>query len=545
MKPTEQQQNILNYEGNAVIVAAPGSGKTYVISQKIKQNLKTFNTHEGVIAISYTNKASKELENRSLSNGENPMSSFFGTIDRFFLSEIIIPFGKQIFGLPEADIKVIKINTLNEHEQELFQWFNRNLTLEKISNENISILKKYFFKGIVLIETIGILANYVFTNSIACQKYMKARYKAIYIDEYQDSGIEQHQLFIKIKKLGIIAIAVGDLNQSIYAFSGKDSRFLKELENIDDFKFFMLNKNHRCHSSIINYSNYLLNSNTELIENDDICVYYRQIEGTEKSIANWIDSQILDLEKLFDVKKRNQIAILTRGNRTGKIINDELKVPHKLFISNDLDTNLNVWSGIFSNLLYYIFDEHFKFIEVVEDFTSYDKLTRNELKKLNNYKKLLDDKNISDKLCHEQIKSIFIEIAKIIAPNSENLESLNLLSSVLNSPIELASYKPAKDNEINIITLHKSKGLEFDVVIHLDLYEWVFPSKQPGPNNDFNNPVFSNFTQDMNLHYVGITRARKGCVLISSTQRTNDYGLTKIGKESEFLHLNNIKKLRL
>ncbi|MBU3050517.1 UvrD-helicase domain-containing protein, partial [Chryseobacterium indologenes] len=108
MEPTKQQKIILDYNGNSVVIAAPGSGKTFVVSQKIKQNLKSLQDHQGIIAISYTNKASNELKRRSLSNGENAKASFFGTIDKFCISEILIPFGKLIFGIPKNDLKIIK-----------------------------------------------------------------------------------------------------------------------------------------------------------------------------------------------------------------------------------------------------------------------------------------------------------------------------------------------------------------------------------------------------------------------------------------------------
>ena len=94
------------------------------------------------------------------------------------------------------------------------------------------------------------------------------------------------------------------------------------------------------------------------------------------------------------------------------------------------------------------------------------------------------------------------------------------------------------------MTLHKSKGLEYDFVFHLDLYEWIFPSKELTRPNDFNSVKFSNWTQDLNLHYVGITRARKGCCLVSSTKRTNSDGVIKNGKDSEFLWKDKIDELR-
>jgi superfamily I DNA/RNA helicase len=510
MKPTEQQILIIEYDGNSVVIAAPGSGKTYVLSEKIKINLKNLHEHQGCIAISYTNKASNELKNRSLSNGENPMCSFFGTIDKFNLSEIIIPFGKQLFGIPKTEIKISKISSLSNEEKDNLIWFNRSLTLGDILEDQLAILKSLFLNGLILIETFGIMANYVFLNSIACQKYIRARYKYLYIDEYQDSGFEQHQIFLLIKSLNIKAVAVGDINQSIYASSGKDAKYLEELTRDEDFKCFKLDKNHRCHPSIINYSNYLLNPKTELIPTLSNQIFYAQISGNEKNIANWLDKVIGVVQKEFKIDKRNQIAILTRTSRTGDIINLELKEPHKLLVSNELDINLNVWSAIFSNLLNYIFDNSFKFIDVIEVFTSYDKFTSSELKKLSNSKKIIDSMTFSTNIDVVKIKQEFIKVASIIAPNSESTESIELLNNVINNPVELKSYEPANENEVNILTLHKSKGLEFDIVFHLDLYEWVFPNKQPGANNDFNNPIYGDWKQDVNLHYVGITRARKG-----------------------------------
>ncbi len=544
MKPTEQQILILDYDENSVVIAAPGSGKTFVLSEKIKKNLKTLNEHQGVIAISYTNKASTELKNRSLSNGENPMSSFFGTIDKFNLSEIIVPFAKHLFNIPEFEIKISKISSLSNDEKDNFNWFDRNLIFDEISEEIIDVLKTYFLKGLIMIETIGILANYVFSNSIACQNYIRARYKYIYIDEYQDSGFEQHQIFKKLKFLNIKAVAVGDLNQSIYAFSGKDAKYLEELTKDDTFKYFKLDKNHRCHPSIINYSNFLLNPKTELIPTEHNLISFARIEGNEKDIATWLDSKIDVIQKALNIEKRNQIAILTRTTRTGEIINLELKVPHKLSVSNDLDINLNVWSAIFSNLLHFFYDESFKFIDVIEVFTTYEKFNSADLRNIKKAKLAIEKQISEKKMDIEKLISEFIKVAKIIAPNSESSESIELLNTVLLNPIQLKSYEPASENEVNILTLHKSKGLEYDFVFHLDLYEWVFPNKKPGSNNDFNNPVYGDWIQDLNLHYVGITRARKGCFLISSTKRTNNEGLIRNGKDSEFIWLNKIENLR-
>ncbi|MHC0444763.1 UvrD-helicase domain-containing protein [Flavobacterium sp. 3-218] len=547
MKPTRQQEAIIKYDDSCVVIAAPGSGKTFVISQKIKNNLKELYDHQGVIAISYTNKASNELKRRSLSNGENPKSSFFGTIDKFNLSEIIVPFGKQLFGLPSAAIAIRKKSFIDNSEGNPLDWFTRYTTLEDLDTAAVQQIAAYFLQGIIFIETIGVFANYIFTKSLACRKYITARYNYIYIDEYQDSGLQQHDIFLKIRSLGIKAVAVGDLNQSIYGFSGKDSKFLDELTQSRDFKNFKLNKNHRCDPSIINYSNYMLDPGTDLlpVEEGKNFVFYKRVEGSETQIAAWIDKVLPALMKNFDVESANKIAVLTRGNRTGSIVSSALKAPHKLSMSTDLDTNLNIWSSIFTGLLYFLFDPSQTFVEVVEIFTSYDRLKNSDLKKLSALKQdlrtLAADRN---NLSAPALEKIFIQIAGIIAPELYSAESIQLLREVLGDAAYLKSYEPAVDDEINILTLHKSKGLEYDVVIHLDLYKWVFPAMGPKDGKDWENPEYLSYQQDLNLHYVGVTRARKACVLMSSTQRTNDKGQIKGGEDSAFMWLNDIKDLR-
>jgi superfamily I DNA/RNA helicase len=534
MEPTEEQKLIIDHEGNAVVIAAPGSGKTYVLSQKIKNNLKTLIEHQGVIAISYTNKASTELKNRSLSNGENPKSSFFGTIDKFYLSEIIIPFAKHLFGIPKAEIFVAKSSTLSDDKRQDFDFFNLQMKLEEVTDGGVAILGKYFLEGVIAIETIGVFANFVFTNSIACQNYIKARYRKIYIDEYQDSGYEQHQLFLKIAALGITSVAVGDLNQSIFGFSGKDARYLSELAESESFKCFRLNRNHRCHPSIINYSDYLLNPKTELIPVEKTKVICRRLVGSETDIASWIDSSIESIRKFFEVEHINQIAVLTKVNRTGELLNANLKTPNKFLRSNELDVNMTVWSAIFSSLLSFVFNPNFKFLDVVEVFASYNKFKSKDLKRLKVCRNNIEEISVTSPIDTDGLKTEFLRVVEIIAPRHQNFESIKLLDEVLADKIKLNSYREASKAELSILNIHKSKGLEFDVVIHLDLHNWILPNKKP-----------EDWTQDLNLHYVALTRAKKGCVLVKSSQRTTWRNIIDDAVDSDFLSLNDIHKLRI
>ena len=91
------------------------------------------------------------------------------------------------------------------------------------------------------------------------------------------------------------------------------------------------------------------------------------------------------------------------------------------------------------------------------------------------------------------------------------------------------------------MTLHKSKGLEFEIVIHLDLYEWIFPYREF--STDWDNPIYPSYQQDLNLHFVGITRAKKACYLIHSDRRLNNASENKQGAPSNFLYKNGIDGL--
>ena len=85
-----------------------------------------------------------------------------------------------------------------------------------------------------------------------------------------------------------------------------------------------------------------------------------------------------------------------------------------------------------------------------------------------------------------------------------------MLNQILADNTLWGSYTPAMENEVNLMTLHKSKGLEFNIVFHMDLYKWILPNEYGDETSQI---------QDLNLHYVGITRAIDVCYLMSGSMR--------------------------
>ena len=187
-------------------IAGPGSGKIGTLALKIARILEGLPDYRGVIAISYTNKASHELERRCLSAGVDRKSSFFGTIDKFYLAEIVIPFGSHIFGEPEQEIEVISAEAHVEDDDvaDLVE-----TAVGPIDEGSVPAMARLYAKGKVVLQAIPYLAVHVFDHSLACRRYLKARYSHIITDEYQDCGLWQHTLFLKLVELGVIGVAVG------------------------------------------------------------------------------------------------------------------------------------------------------------------------------------------------------------------------------------------------------------------------------------------------------------------------------------------------
>lgn len=74
-EPTPEQQAVLSCDKNVVVTARPGSGKTYTVVEKVATVLPSLPDFKGIIAISFTNKASDELKTRCKLRGINAKRS--------------------------------------------------------------------------------------------------------------------------------------------------------------------------------------------------------------------------------------------------------------------------------------------------------------------------------------------------------------------------------------------------------------------------------------------------------------------------------------
>ena len=492
-----EQDLVLESSGNLVVTAKPGSGKTHTIVEKIALILPTLNDYEGVIAISYTNKASNELKQRCRKRGIDPKQSFWGTIDKFYIGQIIIPFSSHITGnMPEYNV----VSNL-PLDSDYHKLLNAKYPFDKEQEE---LLIKALRDGIIPLELTGDIALYLLEHVLGASEYIKARYKYVFIDEYQDCGEIQHKIFIKLVEYGLIGIAVGDINQAIFGFAHRFPKYLLELIKRKDFEHLELTKNYRCHKSISEYSLCLFNASRSIP--DEKRVFAINVNGDERDIAKQIEKRIKPIKERYLIECNKKIAILCKTNTIASLLSNSLTIPNKVFHESSLDNDSSDWARLFRDLLTSYFDDSIYAIDFVEQYISSEYNYRTYLKAL----ELCQTVFLSTKDKLIDCKNEMIQLAKLIYPDKKSVSAIANLQQTLSDDKMLNSFAPARDDEINIMTLHKSKGLEFDAVFHMEMYKYIIP-KESCSGEDYE--------QFMNLHYVGITRAKKVCYIMLGTKR--------------------------
>jgi superfamily I DNA/RNA helicase len=540
--PTDEQRAILNHEGNCVIAAGPGSGKTTILSHKITQVLEESRMYQGVAAISFTNKASNELASKIHKHCKDTKHSFFGTMDSFYISNFIIPFGKRYFGVPNERLVITKLTETNETKREVAQIKAisqaitsiirryEHVSLEELSKQGIqpilelqeshlSFLQEKYQSGFLDLRLVAGIANLIFLSSAVCRRYIRSRYTHLMIDEFQDSGYEQYQLFKRIAETGVICWAVGDPNQFLYRFLKRDPIYLTSLFDHPNFTTFPMTVNHRSHPSINYYSQKLLGYEHEPPKENR--VFYHFVEGNEVDIGRWFNDNVELIKQTFGVEDNFEIGIVARKDITLELFAQGLNIPYKFYRKTPLDEDQTPTGRTLYHLLCMSFDNRQSVTAFVEDKFGTDSLRNlgfiRQLKKLiQDFKGLVkayqEDEHQDD---IEKIEFLFREISEYLHPNVSSLDqTIHNLQEILSNPRNLDNFIPAKKDEIQLMNIHKSKGLEFDFVLHLDLYQTIIPSAGwviDGKEEDL--------IDSLNLHYVAVTRAKKGIILVSSSHR--------------------------
>lgn len=290
-----QLEAVKTTDGPILILAGPGSGKTRVITYKIAYLLQENKAKPWeILAITFTNKAAKEMKSR-LENliEEDVRSMQISTFHSFGLRIIkenyeFFNLNKNFTILDETDsISVIKkiVKELNLDDKQ----YNARAIKHKISSaknelmdpkkfkvyartsieENIAKVYEKYQERLLRSSTVDfddllMLPINLFKKNKKALEHYQNRYKYIFIDEYQDTNEAQYSLSKMISEKRNNICVVGDECQSIYSWRGANFKNILNFEkDYENAKVILLEQNYRSTKRIIEAANSVIKYNKE------------------------------------------------------------------------------------------------------------------------------------------------------------------------------------------------------------------------------------------------------------------------------------------
>ncbi len=353
-----QLEAVRHLEGPLLVLAGAGSGKTRVITHKIAWLVDEYGiTPSHIAAITFTNKAAKEMKERVGKllggRGEGLLVSTFHALGVRILRQEAAAVGlKRGFSiLDAADTTAlfqelagnIDKGRLRALQSRISLWKNTltdpEAALEDAADEIEAAAAKLYadyertlraYQAVDFDDLIRLPVR-LFTEHDEVAQRWRSRIWHLLVDEYQDTNRGQYRLLQLLTQGRDSFTAVGDDDQSIYAWRGADSENLRLLR--DDYpklKVIKLEQNYRSTSRILHAANTLIANNPKLFEKK---LWSEHGQGDAIHIqtcrdgdheAEWVSSR-LSAHRFERRTKFSDYAILYRGNHQARVIEQQLR----------------------------------------------------------------------------------------------------------------------------------------------------------------------------------------------------------------------------
>ena len=357
----EQQQAVQHTEGPLLILAGAGSGKTKVLTVRIAHLLaQGVNPYE-ILAITFTNKAAKEMKSRveglvgdvanriwlstfhsfcakflrfELDNflGYNSNFTIYDTSDSqavikaalkaLNLDDKYYPVGAMIAAISDAKNKLLFASDFRKQARDFYQ--QKVADVYEYYERELRKNNALDFDDLLLVAV-----KLLQSNEAVLDKYSK-RFRYVMIDEYQDTNHAQYLLAKLLASHWKNIAVVGDADQSIYAWRGADIQnildFEKDYPNCTSIK---LEQNYRSTKIILDAANAVIENNegrpkknlwTDKTEGAKIQHFTAQSEHEE---AAFIGDTIAKKHDIHDVPY-GDMAILYRTNAQSRVLEEAL-----------------------------------------------------------------------------------------------------------------------------------------------------------------------------------------------------------------------------
>ena len=372
-----QRDAVLYTDGDSMVIAGAGSGKTRVLTYKIAHLLEEGVEPWSILALTFTNKAAGEMKQRIAARvGENRarylwMGTFHSIFSRILRTEADkIGYSSNFTIYDQTDSQNLIKSIVREMQLD-DKTYKPNVVQGRISNaknrlvtasayiQNADIYKHDQFKRIPMVGKIyeryeqrcrqsdamdfdDLLLNtfILFRDHPEVQEHYGTSFKYILVDEYQDTNYAQHCIVWQLTRFGSKVCVVGDDAQSIYSFRGANlDNMLKFSKLYPDSKLFKLEQNYRSTQTIVEAAGSLICKNhaqipkkvfSENEQGDKIKVLCAHSDLEESEM---VVNRLLDLHTFKDVSW-SQMAILYRTNAQSRPLEEALRkrgLPYKIY----------------------------------------------------------------------------------------------------------------------------------------------------------------------------------------------------------------------
>lgn len=626
-----QQSAVLSTEGPLLILAGAGAGKTKTLTYRILHLIKLGVVPEDILAITFTNKAAKEMRERvtdllSKDPGLNLPISFGlpGTMGRPFVStfhslavhilkesgshmgihrhfviydrsdsrqvvkDALVSLGHDPKKMePNKILSIISKEKGNFVSQEEYEAKNGDDYIGGIVSE---VWKKYDIaltkEKALDFDDLLFKATQLLATNRGVREHYQNKWKYAHIDEYQDTNEVQYRLVQMITEKHKNIAVVGDADQSIYGWRGADIRnILKFEEDYPEAKVVLLEENYRSTQTILSAANKIIEKNiyrkkknlfTKNSEGEKITIYTAFDEADEANfVANTVREIIDHGTDHKSPANPDEIAILFRANFQSRALEEAFlrkNIPYtllgtKFFERKEVKDTLSYIKAALNpdSLadLKRIINEPARGIGKVTMLKVFEgkehELPEGTLLKVKDFRRILAEiaksatlikasevvkytlavsgieKTLKEEKDNERLENVEELVTLAVKydhlPAPEGIEKLLEDAALASDQDTLDDKKNQKNGpSVKLMTVHASKGLEFDYVFVSGLEQDLFPhsrTNDPGVTPEQEE-------EERRLFYVALTRARKKLYLCHANVRTL-FGSRQVNAPSEFL----------
>jgi len=599
---------------SALVLAGAGSGKTRVLTTRIAYLISTGTVSpHGILAVTFTNKAAKEMVTRLSAMLPINMrglwiGTFHGLCNRLLRAHYreanlpqtfqILDSGDQLAAIKRV-MKQLNVDDEKYPPREIQNFISGSKEQGLRANEveaydpytrrKVEVYAEYDAQcqkeGVVDFSELLLRCYELLSRNQSLREHYQERFKHILVDEFQDTNPLQYQ-WLKLLAGGHNSLfAVGDDDQSIYAFRGADVGNMQEL--LRDFHVeavIKLEQNYRSHGNILDAANALISNNRNRMGKnlwtaehggEPLRVYEAPNDVEE---ANFIISEIKQLHS--DGVRLAEMALLYRSNAQSRVLEHALvsaglsyrvygglrfferqEIKHAMAYLRLME-NADDDNALLRIINYPTRGIGARSIEQLQDAarqnntTLFDAAARaggkvaafvGLIEALRSATVDLPLPEIIEHVLHHSglIAHYQSETGAKRREAQERLENLNelvtaatlfvheneednLTAFLSHASLEAGEHQAGdQDDALHLMTVHSAKGLEFHTVFITGLEEGLFPHQN-------SQNVDGGLDEERRLMYVALTRARRRLYL-SFAQSRMLHGKVSYGMASSFL----------